>query len=104
VHPRDEGEPFLTDREGRQLSAVKAELERAFDLAERLEGIVAETETLTRGRIFGPTLARRLRTSIETRRSSRLRSGIRASRRRSSRRVSRSKRSELDWSRRGSGD
>ena len=28
--------------------------------------IVIETETLTRGRIFGPTLERRLRTSIET--------------------------------------
>jgi hypothetical protein len=45
---------------------VKAELERVFDLAERLEVIVTETETLTRGRIFGPTLERRLRTSIET--------------------------------------
>ena len=62
----DEGEPFLTDREGRPLSTVKAELERAFDRAERLEVIVAETETLKRGRIFGPTLRRRLRTSIET--------------------------------------
>ena len=37
-----------------------------FDLAERLEVIVTETETLTRGRIFGPRLERRLRTSIET--------------------------------------
>jgi hypothetical protein len=35
-------------------------------MAERLGVIVTETETLTRGRIFGPTLERRLRTSIET--------------------------------------
>jgi hypothetical protein len=45
---------------------VNAELERALDLAERLGVIVSETETLTRGRIFGPTLERRLRSSIET--------------------------------------
>jgi hypothetical protein len=61
-----EGEPFLVDRYGRPLAVVKTELERALDLAERLEVIVTETEKLTRGRIFGPTLERRLRTSIET--------------------------------------
>ena len=29
----DEGEPYLTDRQGRSLVEVKAELERAMDLA-----------------------------------------------------------------------
>ena len=57
----------LCSRVYRQLSAVKAELGWAFDLAERLEVTVAETETLTRGRIVGPTLSagcgRRLRRS-----------------------------------------
>src|SRR5829696_10478702 len=47
----------LCSRVYRQLSAVKAELGWAFDLAERLEVTVAETETLTCGRIFGPTLS-----------------------------------------------
>lgn len=42
------------------------ERELALDLAERLDVIVSEAETLTRGRIFGPTLPHRLRTSIET--------------------------------------
>jgi hypothetical protein len=46
---------------------VKAELELALDLAERLDMIGSEAETLTRGRIFGADSGkRRLRTSIET--------------------------------------
>ena len=35
---------------------MRAELALALDLAERLDVIVSEVETLTRGRIFGPTL------------------------------------------------
>ena len=88
--------PIATAREWARSAyadgSVKAELERAFDLAERLEVIAAETETLTRGRIFGPTLERRLRTSIETILSAR--SGTSASPRRSSRRGSRSRKKQ----------
>jgi hypothetical protein len=60
------GEPYLTDRHGRSLVEVKRELVLAMDLAQRLELIVAAVETLTRGRIFGPSLERRLRSSIGT--------------------------------------
>jgi len=62
----DVGEPYLTDRHGRSLVDVKGELALALDLAGRLDAIAAEVETLTRGRIFGPQMYRRLQRSIET--------------------------------------
>jgi len=46
---------------------VKAELALALDLAEQLKTIADTTDVrLTPGRVFGPTLPRRLRTSTET--------------------------------------
>src|SRR5215207_4155798 len=62
----DVGEPFLTDRYNRPLAQVQEELTVALDLAEQLTAIAAAAETLTPGRVFGPTLERRLRTSTET--------------------------------------
>ena len=62
----DVGEPYLVDRYGRQLAQVKAERAVALDLAEQLTAIAAAVETLQPGRVFGPTLERRLRTSMET--------------------------------------
>jgi hypothetical protein len=62
----DDGEPYLTDRYGRQLAHVKSELALALDLAEQLTTIAVAVETLQPGRVFGPTLERRLRTSTET--------------------------------------
>jgi hypothetical protein len=46
---------------------VKAELALAIDLAEQLSTVVETVETrLTFGRTVGPTLRRRLRTSVES--------------------------------------
>jgi hypothetical protein len=61
-----DGEPVLVDRYHRPLAQVKAELALALDLAEQLGTIVSQVETLTAGRVYGPTLPRRLRSSIET--------------------------------------
>ena len=63
----DDGEKVLTDREGRQLDRVRVEAALALELAERLAAIVERVVIgLTPGRTFGPTLERRLRTSIRT--------------------------------------
>ena len=63
----DDGEKVLTDRHGGQLAEVRAEATLALQLAEQLSSIVEEVEVgLTPGRTFGPTLERRLRTSIAT--------------------------------------
>ena len=45
---------------------MQQERELALDLAEQLARIVESAETLTRGRVYGPTLSRRLRSSIES--------------------------------------
>ena len=60
------GRAFLTDRYTPSPAQVKEELALAFDLAEQLTAIVGAVETLTPRRVLGPTLERRLRTSIET--------------------------------------
>ena len=61
-----DGEHVLVDRYHRPLAQVKTELALALDLAEQLGTIVSNVETLTAGRVYGPTLGRRLRSSIET--------------------------------------
>lgn len=63
----DNDEQVLTDRHGRQLDQVRAEGALALELARRLVAVVeAVVAGLTPGRTFGPTLERRLRTSIKT--------------------------------------
>lgn len=62
-----DGERVLTDREGRPPDQIRAELTLAMDLAEQLTAIGETVSTgLTPGRVFGPQLLRRLRTSAET--------------------------------------